>query len=273
MTIRELVEQGKIPWVLKVPDHIDKVVVHDGTFHADDVFCVALLMECYKEDIKWKRVPRNAVLGKYGYDVLICDIGYEYDGVNKFDHHQYANARLAASELRAAIGLLWDAYGNDMYHRTTSMFRDIDRHDNNSRQFRSQLCVSIGMFNPDWNASDDERDRCFEMAVNVARQMIRASRISDTYNMRAIREISEHMEIVGDVMILDTNAPYEFCISDYDVKIVARKCGNKYKLKAVNGYNFDKRWSGAPPFKNMSMVSWIIETTDYDTIFKIAKLL
>ena len=273
MTIKQLVDQGKIPWVLKVPDHIKKVVVHGGTFHADDVFCVALLQECYDENIEWRRVPRDAPLGKYGHDVLICDIGFEYDGVNKFDHHQFANTRLSASELRAAIGLLWDAYGNDMYHRTTSMIRDIDRHDVNSRQYRSQLCVSFGMFNPHWNASNEERDRCFLMAVNVARQMLRAAIISDTYNMRAIREISEHMEIIGDVMFLDTNAPYEFCISDYDVKVVVRKYGNKYRLKAVNNYSFDKRWSGAPPFKNMSMVNWIIETPDYDTIFKIAKLL
>lgn len=273
MTIKQLVDQGKIPWVLKVPDHIKKIVVHDGMFHADDVFCVALLLECYDENIFWKRVPRTTVIAKYGYDTLICDTGYEYDGQNKFDHHQFQTTRMAASELRAAIGLLWDAYGNEIYHRTTSMIRDIDRHDNNSRNFRSQLCVSIGMFNPDWNASNEERDRCFELAVNLARQMIRASIISDTYNMRAIREISEHMEIIDDVMILDTNAPYDFCISDYDVKIVARKCGNKYKLKAVNGHNFVSRWSGNPPFKNMTMANWIIETTDYNNIFKISKLI
>ena len=117
MTIKQLVDNGNIPWVMNIPDHITKVVVHDGTFHADDVFCVAILKECFKEDITVRRIPRNADIEKYGYDTLICDIGGEYDGMNYFDHHQFPTRSLRKQELRAAIGLLWDVYGNQMYHK------------------------------------------------------------------------------------------------------------------------------------------------------------
>ena len=274
MTIKQLVDNGNIPWVMNIPSHITKVVVHDGTFHADDVFCVAILKECFKEDITVRRIPRNADIEKYGYDTLICDIGGEYDGVNYFDHHQFPARSLRKQELRAAIGLLWDVYGNQMYHKTTSMIRDIDRHDCDSRQFRSQLAVTIGSFNPDWAASDKERDRCFDMAVNVVRQLIRASIISDTFNMRAIRQVSENHTIENNVMFLETNAPYESFISEYEeVKVVARKAGNRYKLKAVNGYSFSPTWSGDPPFPNMLMKNWIIDCGSRETAIKIAALL
>lgn len=273
MTVKEMQSKGLIPWVMKVPDHIKKVVVHNGTFHADDVFCVAFLQECYDENITIKRIPRNGEINKYGYDTLLCDIGMEFDGRNKFDHHQIPTRELTAKELRAAVGLLWDTFGNEMYHRTTSLVRDIDRHDNDSRRFRSQLCVSIGTFNPDWAADDKERDRCFEMAVKVARQIIRASVVSDTTCMRAMREVSENSTIEESVLFLTTNAPYEAFISDYPVKMVARVTKDKFKLKAVNGYSFKHYWSGNPPFPNMSMEGWIIETTDRETVFEIAKLL
>ena len=273
MTIKNLTDERRIPWVLNIPEHITKVVVHNGQFHADDVFCVAILKECYNENITVKRVPRNAVFDKYGYETLVCDVGMEYDGVRKFDHHQIPRHTLRSNELRAAIGLLWDTYGNDIYHRLTSLIRDVDKHDIDCRQFRSQLCVSIGAFNPDWNATDKERDECFDMAVDVARQIIRATIISDTHNMRAIRQISEHHTIEGGVMFLDTNAPYDQLISSYDVKIVARFNKDRYQLKAVNGHSFNPRWSGNPPFENMSMSNWIVETPSKDVVLKLAKII
>lgn len=273
MTIKELVDQDKIPKVLDIPDHITKVVVHDGQFHADDVFCVALLKECYDENITVRRIPRNADIEKYGYDTLICDIGMKYDGENYFDHHQIDPRSVSSKELRAAVGLLWDRFGSTIYHKTTSMIRDIDRHDCDSRRFRSQLCVSIAAFNPDWNATDKERDMHFDLAVNVARQLIRSTIVSDTYTMRALREVSENNYIENDVMFLDTKAPYDSFIDIYDCKVVARKCGNRYKLKAVNGYSFNPSWSGNPPFHGMSMSNWIIDCGSKETAIKIAAML
>ena len=274
MTIREMAEQHLLPQPLKVPKSITRVVVHDGIFHADDVFCVALLKECYDENIVVKRVPHNANFDKYGMDTLICDVGNEYDGQYKFDHHQIPARHLKTTELRAAIGLLWDSYGNELYHRTTSLFHDIDKHDNNSKQFRSQLCVTIGAFNPDWTANDKERDTCFDMAVNVARQLIRASIVSDTYNMRAYREISENSHIENDILFLETKAPYEHIINYYpEVVMVARKQNGVFKLKAVNNYCFDPKWSGNPPLPNMSMSNWIVTCKDLSTVHKLKEII
>lgn len=268
-----MADNRMLPIPLKIPKTVKKIVVHDGIFHADDVFCVALLKECYDENITVRRVPHNADFRKYGNDTLVCDVGGAYDGEYKFDHHQINIRKLSTKELRAAIGLLWDSYGNELYHRTTSLFHDIDKHDNDCKRFRSQLCVTIGAFNPDWNATEKERDNCFNMAVNVARQMIRASMVSDTYNMRAYREVSENSEIIKNVMFLKTRAPYEHCIGYYpEVVLVARKQGSTYKLKAVNNHSFDAQWSGKPPFPGMSMSNWIITTDDIDTVYKIKNL-
>lgn len=273
-SIKDLVAEGLIPPVLEVPKHIRKIVVHDGQFHADDVFCVALMKECYSEEIIVRRIPRNASIEKYGHDTLVCDIGNEYDGITKFDHHQMSISHLTAKELRCSVGLLYDTFGSELYHKTISLIHDIDKHDCDSRKYRSQLCVSIAAFNPDWEATDKERDNAFNLAVNMARQILRATIISDTYQMRALRQISENSEIENGVMFLKTNAPYDAIIREYDdVKLVARKTGNEYKLKAVNGYMFNRQWSINPPFRGMSMSNWIITCNDKDTIFKIAKML
>lgn len=274
MTIKQLVDSGKIPAVLTLPETVKRLCVHDGQFHADDVMCVALVKECWDENIIVEHINRNTNIEKYGIDTIVCDVGMEYDGQYKFDHHQINSKYLAAKELRAAVGLLWDSYGNQIYHKTTSLIHDIDKHDCESKKFRSQLCVCIGSFNPDWNAKPDERIRCFDMAVTMARQILRATVVSDTYNMRAIREISENSEIKKGVMFIKTMAPFEHIISTYnDVKMVARKVGkDRYSLKAVNGCQFKYSWSGNPPFPNMTMKNWLIETNLENTM-KIADLI
>lgn len=274
MTILELVNEGKIPPVLDIPDHVKRIVVHDGDFHADDVFCVALLKECYKEDIIVKRVPRNANLEKYGYDTLICDIGMEYDGWYRFDHHQFNTRKMSMKELRAAIGLLWDSYGNGtLYQQTERLIHDIDKHDCCPDKHRSQLCVSIASFNPIWTADDKEKDRCFDMAVIMARQFLRAMIISDTHVMKAYREISEKSNVEEGVMFLDSKAPYTTFISKYeDVCIVARKCGNTYKCKCVNGYTFKPEWTIHPPISGVTLRNWILEAPSKDAVLRIRQL-
>ena len=59
------------------------VITHSGEFHADDVFAVAIL-----SFLKEVKLTRTRDIEGVSNDTIIVDVGFEYDGKRKFDHHQ-----------------------------------------------------------------------------------------------------------------------------------------------------------------------------------------
>ena len=86
------------------------VAVHDGNFHPDDVFSVALLSIMFGGKIKVIRTRDEAV---YSAADFVVDIGFEYNpSKNRFDHHQAGGAGFRANKISySAFGLLWREYG------------------------------------------------------------------------------------------------------------------------------------------------------------------
>jgi uncharacterized UPF0160 family protein len=86
------------------------VAVHDGNFHPDDVFSVALLSIIYNGKIKIVRTREKGIYSKADF---IVDVGLEYDPAkNKFDHHQEGNAGFRDNKISySSFGLLWKEYG------------------------------------------------------------------------------------------------------------------------------------------------------------------
>jgi uncharacterized UPF0160 family protein len=85
-----------------------KVITHDGIFHADELFSIALLMQFErKEEVQIVRGRDAEFLARYRdfSDVYIIDIGNEYNPeLGNFDHHQDEN--YVAD--KASIGLVYD---------------------------------------------------------------------------------------------------------------------------------------------------------------------
>ncbi|WP_305768122.1 MYG1 family protein [Candidatus Epulonipiscium viviparus] len=81
-----------------------KMAVHSGTFHADDVFAVALMYGIY-DDLEVVRTRDEAELST-------CDIIADVGG-GQYDHH-YVNKKLRADGIPyCAFGLLWQDFGID----------------------------------------------------------------------------------------------------------------------------------------------------------------
>ncbi|MFQ9697590.1 MAG: MYG1 family protein, partial [Zhenhengia sp.] len=79
-----------------------KMAVHNGVFHADEVFGVAL-METIEPDLQVIRTRDEAVIAE-------CDIVADVGG-GKYDHHQADKVLREDGIPYCAFGLLWRDYG------------------------------------------------------------------------------------------------------------------------------------------------------------------
>ena len=87
-----------------------KVVTHDGSFHPDDVFAVAVISLFEKGCIDIQRTRDERFLKDADY---VVDVGGIYDPDNNlFDHHQPSGAGMRADgSPYAAFGLVWKKFG------------------------------------------------------------------------------------------------------------------------------------------------------------------
>ncbi len=92
----------------------DTLLTHDGDFHADDVFGIAVLLTLYPSAavIRTRDEPalKRAVSDR---ETVVVDVGAVFDpALNAFDHHQltFTEARPCGTAY-AAFGLIWRAYG------------------------------------------------------------------------------------------------------------------------------------------------------------------
>ncbi len=102
-----------------------KVAVHDGSFHPDDVFAVAILSIYLNAPLEIIRTRDPKVLADCDY---VFDVGREYDPSNKiFDHHQKEfNEKRENGITYASAGLAWKEFGEKI-SGSYEVFEKIDR--------------------------------------------------------------------------------------------------------------------------------------------------
>lgn len=79
-----------------------KMAVHNGVFHADEVFCVAV-MQSIEEDVQVVRTRKQEIIDT-------CDIVADV-GEGKYDHHQVDKVLREDGIPYCAFGLLWQDFG------------------------------------------------------------------------------------------------------------------------------------------------------------------
>ena len=86
-----------------------KIVTHNSTFHADDVFAVATLL-IIEPDAEVIRTRDENIISSADY---VVDVGQIYDKDKKrFDHHQLGGAGKRDDGIEyASFGLVWKEYG------------------------------------------------------------------------------------------------------------------------------------------------------------------
>ena len=86
-----------------------KASTHDGRFHADEIFALAVLNIFYTD----LEIVRSRDENVYKNADIIVDVGHVYDAENLiFDHHQRSFSLKRESGIPyASFGLVWKQYG------------------------------------------------------------------------------------------------------------------------------------------------------------------
>jgi uncharacterized UPF0160 family protein len=91
-----------------------KIVTHNGSFHADDIFSCATLSLMLEKEGKTFEIFRTRDKGIIEAGDYVFDVGGFYDADNnRFDHHQKGGAgkRINNGIEYAAFGLVWKKFG------------------------------------------------------------------------------------------------------------------------------------------------------------------
>lgn len=159
------------------------IATHDGKFHADDVFGVALLTSLHPD----AEVVRTRDPERLAQADVVLDVGGIYDvRTLRFDHHQKSSGARPSGILYSAFGLLWQHYGLEYCGGDERVHGKIDRRlvtaidavDNGQDLYTVSdfgtppfdLSSTLGLFNP---LGDDETfDGQFQVAVELARTLL-----------------------------------------------------------------------------------------------------
>lgn len=168
---------------------IQTIGTHNGKFHSDDVFSVALLTTLFPE-VKVVRSRDQTVLDTLD---LVLDVGGEYDiSKNRFDHHQVGGAGDRPNGIRySAFGLIWQTYGleycegNEIVHKRLfeGFVSSFDAYDNGQNTFEittedASVVQLQDIFDKYLNPNADESselsdyDKAFSSAVEMAKVIL-----------------------------------------------------------------------------------------------------
>lgn len=180
--------------------HIERIITHDGSFHADEVMAIALIFEHLGE----RPVSRTRQISDAEFEdpaICVIDVGRRFDPASAcFDHHQDASLAasccLMADHLRQ-VGLMPPALHEEM-GSMLHVVSDMDRHGNgdyNGIQF-SWVIRMLG------NLEDG-----FDKAIELCRCVIQAARqtVADQDASKSIWDAGVDI------------APRARCCSDYPV--------------------------------------------------------
>lgn len=227
-----------------------KVAVHDGTFHPDDVFSVAILSLYLVKPLKIYRTRDLKILEKMDY---VLDVGREYSPENKkFDHHQEGwSIKRQNGILYATAGLLWKEYGEKITGSKEiadkidkKIIQTIDAEDNGIEIFKnifdgvSPYCLNdfISVFNPIWSDKNKNSLDNFKKAVNEAKIILEREIEKNKADILSKNKIDEIYKNTLDkrILIFDEDYSWRENVQKYSETLFVIKKEVNWNVVAVN---------------------------------------
>lgn len=161
-----------------------KIGVHNGKFHADDVFCVTLLKRFVSSDVKIVRTRDERLLAECDY---VLDVGNREEVNDRtvwLDHHQDAKRTYDNGVIYAACGKLADYLLSDnptlLGELRKKFLWPIEATDNGQEVvalgLKENLLSFVSLLNCTWqeNLYGPEQDKRFAQAVDMAYRILSA---------------------------------------------------------------------------------------------------
>ena len=251
-----------------------KLVTHDGSFHADDIFAAATLSIFLSNKGKKFEIVRTRDEEIIADGDYVFDVGAIFDAeMNRFDHHQIGGAGKRDKGIEyASFGLVWKKFSRELCGSEKALeiidiklVAPIDAHDNGFDLVENKYDISpysiqdfFYSMRPTWreeNLTDDEMFlKCVEIAKDIlSREIIQAKDwvlaeevVISTYNNTQDKRI----------IVLDKHYPFERVLNNFPEPIYvicpSRNIKNKWGVKALledpktfkNRKSFPKSWAG-----------------------------
>jgi uncharacterized UPF0160 family protein len=179
------------------------VVTHNGAFHADDIFAVALLDLVHDGHIRVTRTRDENVIAQGD---IVVDVGMKYDtATHRYDHHQTEGAGDRGDGIPySGCGLIWKHFGRTIVPNfiawsliDTELIRQIDASDNALQLFTSAKVPEdywdfdkiLKTFNPK-DRNSKQADIEFAKAVQFVKRFLRSyfAKVADQIAFWAIAE-------------------------------------------------------------------------------------
>ncbi len=165
-----------------------QIATHNGLFHADEVFALAVLKLVFEKSNKTLEIIRTRDLEKIALADIVVDVGGEHKSSKKrFDHHQKGNAGVRKNGIPyASFGLVWKAFGKKIT-TNTEVWEAIDRKLvcpidalDNGVSVSTPITLGVGEYSVSQMVSaignsheENDRDLAFEKAIDVAIMVLR----------------------------------------------------------------------------------------------------
>jgi len=173
-----------------------RIIIHDGNFHADELFACALLWEAFHSDIPITRTRQITTEEMNDPDVWVLDVGGEYSPLkHNFDHHH--NEDLSSTNV-LVLNYLFEKeiIEKELYSELKGSFNEISAID--KRGLDTYNGFQVNSFISALNKLPAD---AFDTAMEVARAYIMSQRESSK-------------DVKRSRGIWDTGVPFDFDIED-----------------------------------------------------------
>lgn len=247
------------------------VAVHDGKFHPDDVFSVAILSMYLDKPIKVYRTRDPGILSKMDY---VLDVGRIYSPKdNKFDHHQEGwDEKRTNGILYATSGLLWKEYGEQITGSKQlaskideKIIQTIDADDNAIETYQNivrgvtpyTVVDYIYSLNLTWTEKKSDPLKFFMMGVDIATKVLKREIKKSEDSLLGKKKVLEIYKKTKDkrILILDDDYTWKKTVSELEEPLFVIKKytdTDKWSIKSVpvaghkfkSRIEFPKTWAG-----------------------------
>ena len=243
------------------------ILTHSGSFQADDIFAVAILILTIGE----AKVVRTREKDQIVTADYVVDVGMVYDPAkNRFDHHQPGGAGERPNGIPyASCGLVWKKFGEtltggkeEMELIDTILMQPLDAHDNGvaiaDYRFANVRAYSIidflYSFLPSLHESEEDLYRIFMELVIIAKELLTREIAKVKSLIIGEAKVREALETSPDkrILILSEELPWKRVLSDKPevMFVVYPRNDGRWGLRAVQDTGYISRrplpvaWAG-----------------------------
>lgn len=208
------------------------VVVHDGSFHSDEILGCAIMSIYLKGRMRIVRTRDPHIISGADY---VLDVGgvYNHD-MHMYDHHQTEGAGVRDNGIPyATAGLIWKHYGRQIV-KNEDLWNSIDRKlvqpidavDNGVDLIETKfdgvypygLHQIVATRRPTWREEGDiNMDKEFAHLVEFFKDILKRELEIERDKMLANKEVAKAVEVspYESIVVLHENFPFEEALRDY----------------------------------------------------------